>query len=83
LNGVFAGYAACWIEHDDNIAETDDLNHFGYVADIRTRTPVVSAIMAQPTAKRSKFSSPRFDHATYGGSVSIYPLDLDGDLSVR
>jgi ribosomal protein S18 acetylase RimI-like enzyme len=33
LNGVFAGYAACWIEHDGNIAETDDSNHFGYVAD--------------------------------------------------
>ncbi len=33
LNGVFAGYAACWIEHDANIAETDDSNHFGYVAD--------------------------------------------------
>jgi ribosomal protein S18 acetylase RimI-like enzyme len=33
LNGVFAGYAVCWIEHDDNIAETDDSNHFGYVAD--------------------------------------------------
>jgi len=33
LNGVFAGYAACWIEHDNNVAETDDSNHFGYVAD--------------------------------------------------
>jgi ribosomal protein S18 acetylase RimI-like enzyme len=33
VNGVFAGYAACWIEHDGNIAETDDSNHFGYVAD--------------------------------------------------
>ena len=33
LNGVFAGYAACWIEHDGNIAETDDSNQFGYVAD--------------------------------------------------
>lgn len=33
LNGVFAGYAACWIEHDGNIAETDDSNHFGCVAD--------------------------------------------------
>src|SRR4029077_11670192 len=33
LNGVFAGYAACWIEHDNNVAETEDSNHFGYVAD--------------------------------------------------
>jgi ribosomal protein S18 acetylase RimI-like enzyme len=33
LNAVFAGYAACWMEHDGNIAETDDSNHFGYVAD--------------------------------------------------
>jgi ribosomal protein S18 acetylase RimI-like enzyme len=33
LNGEFAGYAACWIEHDNNVAETDESNHFGYVAD--------------------------------------------------
>jgi ribosomal protein S18 acetylase RimI-like enzyme len=33
LNGVFAGYAACWVEHDDNVAETEDSNHFGYVSD--------------------------------------------------
>jgi ribosomal protein S18 acetylase RimI-like enzyme len=33
LNDVFAGYAACWIEHGGNVAETDDSNHFGYVAD--------------------------------------------------
>jgi ribosomal protein S18 acetylase RimI-like enzyme len=33
LNGVFAGYAACWIENGGDIAETDDSNRFGYVAD--------------------------------------------------
>src|SRR6266700_3825591 len=33
LDGAFAGYAACWIKHDNNVAETDDSNHFGYVAD--------------------------------------------------
>jgi len=33
LNGAFAGYAAFWIEHDDNVAETADSNHYGYVAD--------------------------------------------------
>jgi ribosomal protein S18 acetylase RimI-like enzyme len=33
LNGAFVGYAACWIEHDNNVAETEDSNHFGYVAD--------------------------------------------------
>jgi ribosomal protein S18 acetylase RimI-like enzyme len=33
LHGAFAGYAACWIEHDYNIAETDDSNHYGYIAD--------------------------------------------------
>jgi ribosomal protein S18 acetylase RimI-like enzyme len=33
LNGVFAGYAACWIQHDGDIAETDDSNHFRDVAD--------------------------------------------------
>jgi ribosomal protein S18 acetylase RimI-like enzyme len=32
-NGEFAGYVACWIEHDHNVTETDDSNHFGYVAD--------------------------------------------------
>jgi ribosomal protein S18 acetylase RimI-like enzyme len=33
LNGAFAGYVACWIEHDSNVAETEDSNHFGYIAD--------------------------------------------------
>ena len=33
LDSRFAGYAACWIEHHDTIAETYDSNHFGYVAD--------------------------------------------------
>ena len=33
VNGAFAGYAACWIEYDSNVAETEDSNHFGYVAD--------------------------------------------------
>ena len=33
LHSSFAGYAACWIEHDNTVAETEDSNHFGYVAD--------------------------------------------------
>jgi ribosomal protein S18 acetylase RimI-like enzyme len=33
LSDVFVGYAACWIEYDDNVTETDDSNHFGYIAD--------------------------------------------------
>ena len=33
LNGAFAGYAAFWTEHDNNVAETDDSNHYGYIAD--------------------------------------------------
>jgi GNAT superfamily N-acetyltransferase len=33
LDGVFAGYAACWVEHECNVAETADSNRFGYVAD--------------------------------------------------
>ena len=33
LDGAFAGYAACWIQHDNNVAETDDSNRYGYVAD--------------------------------------------------
>jgi ribosomal protein S18 acetylase RimI-like enzyme len=31
--GDFAGFVACWVEQDDNIAETQDSNRFGYVAD--------------------------------------------------
>jgi ribosomal protein S18 acetylase RimI-like enzyme len=30
---VFAGYAACWVEDEDNVAETADSNRFGYIAD--------------------------------------------------
>jgi ribosomal protein S18 acetylase RimI-like enzyme len=30
---AFAGYAASWIEHEDNVTETDDSNRFGYIAD--------------------------------------------------
>ncbi len=33
LNSAFAGYAAWWIEHEINVAETDDSNRFGYVGD--------------------------------------------------
>jgi GNAT superfamily N-acetyltransferase len=33
LDGVFAGYAACWVEHECNLAETADYNRFGDVAD--------------------------------------------------
>jgi ribosomal protein S18 acetylase RimI-like enzyme len=29
----FAGYAASWIENEDNVAETTDSNRFGYIAD--------------------------------------------------
>jgi ribosomal protein S18 acetylase RimI-like enzyme len=30
---AFAGYAASWIEQDDNIAETEDSKRFGLIAD--------------------------------------------------
>ena len=33
LDGVFAGYAACWVEEECNVAETADSNRFGYIAD--------------------------------------------------
>lgn len=29
LDGVFAGFAACWVEHECNVAETADSNRFG------------------------------------------------------
>ena len=32
--GHFAGYAACWIEYNDVIAETPDSNRFGLIGDI-------------------------------------------------
>jgi ribosomal protein S18 acetylase RimI-like enzyme len=30
---AFAGYAAGWIENENNVAETDSSNRFGYIAD--------------------------------------------------
>jgi ribosomal protein S18 acetylase RimI-like enzyme len=32
--GTFVGFAAGWVEQDDNIAETADSNRFGYISDI-------------------------------------------------
>jgi ribosomal protein S18 acetylase RimI-like enzyme len=32
--GIFVGFAAGWVEQDDNIAETADSNRFGYISDI-------------------------------------------------
>jgi ribosomal protein S18 acetylase RimI-like enzyme len=32
--GVFAGFVAGWVEHEDNIAETPDSNRFAYVSDL-------------------------------------------------
>jgi GNAT superfamily N-acetyltransferase len=32
-DSAFAGYAAGWIENEDNVAETADSNRFGYIAD--------------------------------------------------
>jgi ribosomal protein S18 acetylase RimI-like enzyme len=32
--GFFVGFAAGWVEQDDNIAETADSNRFGYISDI-------------------------------------------------
>lgn len=29
----FAGFAACWVQQDDAIAETENSNRFGYVSD--------------------------------------------------
>lgn len=33
LAGAFAGFAACWVAQECNVAETDDSNRFGYIAD--------------------------------------------------
>ena len=33
LDGVFAGFAVCWVEHECNVAETADSNRCGYIAD--------------------------------------------------
>jgi ribosomal protein S18 acetylase RimI-like enzyme len=46
LDGAFAGYAACWIEYDNNVAETDDSNHYGYIAD----TYIVPSLRGQGLA---------------------------------
>src|SRR5215475_10493018 len=31
---IFVGFAAGWVEQDDNIAETAESNRFGYISDI-------------------------------------------------
>jgi ribosomal protein S18 acetylase RimI-like enzyme len=31
---IFVGFAAGWVEQDDNIAESSDSNRFGYISDI-------------------------------------------------
>jgi ribosomal protein S18 acetylase RimI-like enzyme len=31
---IFVGFAAGWVEQDDNIAESSDANRFGYISDI-------------------------------------------------
>ena len=46
--GIFVGFAAGWIEQDDNIAETADSNRFGYISDIC----VMPAYRRQHTALR-------------------------------
>jgi ribosomal protein S18 acetylase RimI-like enzyme len=34
IQNIFVGFAAGWVEQDDNIAETADSNRFGYISDI-------------------------------------------------
>ncbi|HEY6257164.1 MAG TPA: GNAT family N-acetyltransferase [Xanthobacteraceae bacterium] len=52
FDGAFAGYAACWVEHECNVAETEDSNRFGYIADtyviprLRGRGMVASLLQA-------------------------------------
>jgi ribosomal protein S18 acetylase RimI-like enzyme len=51
----FAGFAAGWIEHEENVAETSDSNRFGFISDIcilskyrgkRIADPLLEAIIA-------------------------------------
>lgn len=39
IDGAFAGFAAGWIEEEDNIAETADSNRFGLVSDVCVLPP--------------------------------------------
>jgi ribosomal protein S18 acetylase RimI-like enzyme len=32
--GKFVGFAAGWIEHEENVAQTSDSNRFGFISDI-------------------------------------------------
>ena len=32
--GAFAGFVACWVTREDNLAETSDSNTYGYLADL-------------------------------------------------
>jgi len=34
VDGAFVGFAAGWVEQEDNIAETPDSNRFGYISDV-------------------------------------------------
>jgi ribosomal protein S18 acetylase RimI-like enzyme len=43
---AFAGYAASWIENEDNVAETAGSNRFGYIAD----TYVIPALRGRGVA---------------------------------
>jgi len=59
LDGVFAGYAACWVEHECNVAETADSNRFGYIADtyviprLRGRGVVADLLQAAESCLRA------------------------------
>jgi ribosomal protein S18 acetylase RimI-like enzyme len=60
LDGVFAGYAACWVEHECNVAETADSNRFGYIADtyviprLRGRGVVADLLQAAESCLRER-----------------------------
>jgi hypothetical protein len=58
MQGIFVGFAAGWVEQDDNIAETADSNRFGYISDI---CPPIAA------------SASRFDCPTTSNCISAGP----------
>lgn len=37
VDGVFAGHISCWVEHDDQVAETVASNIYGYISDAYVR----------------------------------------------
>jgi hypothetical protein len=53
IGSTFAGYAACWIEQENALTETDDSNRSGYVADAYVVPALRAAATGRPRPRHS------------------------------